>query len=360
MTEALKLRDLLGDLADSKCEFVVIGSSALALQGWDVAPTDLDLMAQPSGIECIKSRLGIDAGRARWVKDGEAQRLECETGRGLVDLYLEVSGDLTYERVAGDSVAVAIGSTGCVRVGSLAHVRDMRAAVGRNSIPQEAVAPAARQGVPRLIAIDGPAGAGKSTVTRAVAKELGFTYLDTGAMYRCVALAVLDERADTDDLARIEEIAGGIEIRFEGERVYCDGRDVTEAIRTAAVTRMTPHIAAYPEVRAAMVRQQRQIFRQAGFVAEGRDTGTVVAPDAPLKVYLTATPEERARRRAAETGQAPADVLEEIEERDRLDSARKLSALKIAEDAILVDTTGRSIEDVVDEIVGLARERKIA
>lgn len=190
MTEALQLRDLLVDLADSGCEFVVIGSSALAIQGWDVAPTDLDLLTDPDGIECIKSCLDLDTAPTRWVRDGEARRLECETDRGPVDLYLEVSGELNYEAVIGDSISIAVGDTERqARVGSLAHVRDMRAAVGRSSIPPDAVAPAAKKGAPNVIAIDGPAGAGKSTVTRAVAKEIGFTYLDTGAMYRCIALA---------------------------------------------------------------------------------------------------------------------------------------------------------------------------
>jgi cytidylate kinase len=360
VAQDLQLRDLLADLVDSDCEFVVIGSSALAIQGWEVAPSDLDLFTRDEQVEPIKRRLGVGDGDAHWVRDGEARRLECRTDRGPVDLYLEVSGGLTYDRVAEEAVAVILGSTEIsVRVGSLDHVRDMRAAVGREAVPADAVAPAAKRGVPKVVAIDGPAGAGKSTVTRAVAKRIGFTYLDTGAMYRSVTLAMLERRADTDDRRAIADIASGIDLRFEGEKVYLGDRDITDAIRSAEVTDITPHIAAYPEVRTAMVVHQRQLFDEGGFVAEGRDTGTVVAPDAPLKIYLTASPEERARRRSLETGESVESVLAAITERDRLDSARQLSALRIAEDAVVVDTTGRTVDEVVDQIVDLAHERGI-
>jgi cytidylate kinase len=354
----LRLRDLLAALAGSDCDFVVIGSSALAIQGWDVRPSDLDLFVPPEEAPRIKALLGIDENQAEWTQDGEAQRIECETDCGPVDLYLNVSGDLTYERVAREAVAVVVGPAElAVKVGSLAHVREMRAAVGRAPVPVDAIRPAEKAGVMRVIAIDGPAGAGKSTVTRAVARNLGFTYLDTGAMYRSVTLAVLGKRADTDDKSKIAEIANSIKIDFEGEKVFVDGRDVTAMIRSSEVTKATPHIAAYPEVREAMVKQQRHLFEKGGYVAEGRDTGTVVAPEAPLKVFLTATPQERARRRSLETGEPSEDVLAAIEERDRLDSVRKLSALKPAEDAVVLDTTGRSIDEVVSEIVDLARDR---
>jgi len=356
----LRLRDLLAVLADSDRDFVVIGSSALAIQGWDVRPSDLDLIVSPDEVPRICDLLGIKEAHGVWAQDGEAQRVEFETKWGPMDLYLGVSGDLTYELVARDAVAVVVGPDElAVKVGSLAHVRDMRAAVGRTPVPADAVRPAEKIGAMRVIAIDGPAGAGKSTVTRAVARTLGFTYLDTGAMYRSVTLAVLDEQADTDDMERIAEIANSIEIDFEGETVKVGGRDVTAMIRSPEVTKATPHIAAYPEVRSAMVKRQRHLFEHGGYVAEGRDTGTVVAPEAPLKVFLTATPEERAKRRSLETGEPKEDVLAAIEERDRLDSVRELSALKAAEDAVVLDTTGRSIDDVVAEIVDLARDRGI-
>ncbi|HYQ78051.1 MAG TPA: (d)CMP kinase [Solirubrobacterales bacterium] len=360
MASQLRLRDLLASLANSDCDFVVIGSSALVLQGWDVVPSDLDLFVPSDEVDGIRQLLEVGEHQAVWVRDGEARRVEVETDRGPVDLYLDVSGDLTYERVERDAVAVMIGADELsVKVGSLAHVRDMRAAVGRPPVPADAVRPAEKGGAPRVVAIDGPAGAGKSTVTRSVARSLGFTYLDTGAMYRSVTLVVLEQRADPDDHARIGEIADSTEIDFDGERVLIGHRDVTSLIRSAEVTKATPHIAAYPEVRAAMVKRQRQLFSQGGYVAEGRDTGTVVAPDAPLKIYLTATPEERARRRSLETHELLADVLAAIEERDRLDSVRELSALKPAKDAVVLDTTGRSIDEVVEEIVKLARDRGI-
>ncbi|HEY8502862.1 MAG TPA: (d)CMP kinase [Solirubrobacterales bacterium] len=358
--DRLKLRELLAGLAASDCEFVVIGSSALALQGWDVTPSDLDLFTSNGEVDRIRSLLDIERDDAVWVEDGEARRVECETHLGPVDLYLDVSGDLTYERVERDSVAVVFsGEELSVRVGSLAHVRDMRAAVGRTPVPVDAVPPAITSETPHVIAIDGPAGAGKSTVTRALARRLGFTYLDTGAMYRSVTLAVLEERADPDDREAIARIAESIEIGFQDEKVYLGDRDVTAGIRSPEVTQATPHIAAFPEVRAAMVKRQRQLFAEGAYVAEGRDTGTVVAPDAPLKIYLTASPAERARRRSLETGEPVSAVLAAIEERDRLDSGRKLSALKAAEDAVVVDTTGRSIGEVVEELAELARDRGI-
>jgi cytidylate kinase len=179
-------------------------------------------------------------------------------------------------------------------------------------------------------------------------------------MYRCVTLAVFQQRADTDDPETIGKIAERSAIAFRDDHVFLNDEDVTGAIRTAQVTDATPHIAAYPEVRRAMMRQQRQLFSEGSFVAEGRDITTVVAPDSPLKIYLTASLEERARRRAAETGESLEAVLQGLRERDHLDSGRKLSALKIAEDAVVVDTTGRSIDEVVGQIAALARQRGLA
>ncbi len=196
-----------------------------------------------------------------------------------------------------------------------------------------------------LIAIDGPAGAGKSTVARAVADALGFTYLDSGAMYRCVALAEL--RGAADPLAGTIELGGG--------RVQLDDEDVTEQIRTPEVSARASQVAARPEVRSHLVALQREMIRHGDYVAEGRDIGTVVAPDAELKVFLTASPQERAQRRAAQTGTDPAQVLAEQRERDERDSTREHSPLQPADDALQVDTTGLSVDEVVDRIAQLVQ-----
>jgi CMP/dCMP kinase len=354
------LRGLLVDLARARSDFVVIGSSSLALQGWTVAPSDLDLMARADNVHPIVRSLGIPEGSGSWVSDGEARRLECVTAKGPVDIYSAVSGGLSFDAVMRHSVPVGLGDSGLsVRVGSLGHVRDMRAAVGRSSLPEEAVAPAGRPGIPRIVAIDGPAGAGKSTVSRGVARRLGFTYLNTGAMYRCVALALLSAQADTDDHEAIARIAASVEIQFRDTKVFLNGVEVSDAIRDETVAAVTAHVAAFPEVRASLVRRQRELFESGGYVAEGRDTGTVVAPEAPLKVFLTAAPEERARRRSRETGKLESSVRGALEARDRADAERKISALRIAEDAVVLDTTELSVQDVVDEIVSLAGERGI-
>jgi cytidylate kinase len=187
-----------------------------------------------------------------------------------------------------------------------------------------------------LVAIDGPAGAGKSTVARAVARALHTPFLDSGAMYRCVALAWPRDPATLD-------------IRFDGERVLLDGEDVNEAIRTPAISRRASQLATDPGVRAAMVAKQRALIDAGDWVAEGRDIGTVVAPDADLKVWLTAAEEERARRR----GQPVA----EVRERDARDAGREHSPMIPAEDAVVVDTTGLSIDEVVARIVALVGER---
>jgi CMP/dCMP kinase len=187
-----------------------------------------------------------------------------------------------------------------------------------------------------LVAIDGPAGAGKSTVARAVARALRFTYLDSGAMYRCVAVAWPRDPASLD-------------IRLEGERVLLDGEDVSEAIRTPEVSQRASQLATDPAVRAALLAKQRALIEQGDWVAEGRDIGTVVAPDADLKVWLTADEAERARRRGV--------PFDEVRERDARDAGRAHSPMVRADDAIEVDSTGLSIEEVVERIVGLVRER---
>jgi CMP/dCMP kinase len=196
-----------------------------------------------------------------------------------------------------------------------------------------------------VVAIDGPAGAGKSTVARALADKLGFTYLDSGAMYRSVALAGPERDPATLDIA------------FDGDRVLLDGSDVTDAIRTPEVSETASRVASNPAVREAMVAKQRQLLQHGDWVAEGRDIGTVVMPDAELKVFLSASAEERARRRAAELGADPQTVLAEQAIRDERDTSREHSPLRRADDAVDVDTTGKSVDEVVDEIAALAASR---
>jgi cytidylate kinase len=210
-----------------------------------------------------------------------------------------------------------------------------------------------------VIAIDGPAGAGKSSVARGVATELGLTYLDSGAMYRCVALAALERGADLDDGEGLGALAGALEIEFEfeGERVRLDGRDVTAAIREPDVTAASSRVSVHAPVREAMVARQRAMIAAGNYVAEGRDIGTVVSPDSPLKVFLTASDEERARRRAAQTGAEFEAVLAAHRDRDGRDSEREHGALRAADDAVEVDTTGLTLTEVVACVVALARER---
>jgi cytidylate kinase len=208
-----------------------------------------------------------------------------------------------------------------------------------------------------VIAIDGPAGAGKSSVARALAERLGFTYLDSGAMYRCVALAALERGADLDDAAALGELAAALAIDLEGERVRLGGRDVSETIREPWVTEASSRVSVHPAVREAMVAEQRRLIAAGRYVAEGRDIGTVVSPEAPLKVFLTASAEERARRRAAQTDEDAGAVLAAQRERDARDEGREHSALRAAGDAVEIDTTGLSLEQVVDRLESLARDR---
>jgi cytidylate kinase len=199
-----------------------------------------------------------------------------------------------------------------------------------------------------IIAIDGPAGAGKSTVSKAVAEALGATYLDSGAMYRVVAFKTLSG-SDAASAARSTMI--GL-----GEKVTADGIDVTELIRTPEVAARASEVAQLPLVRQALVEQQRKLLHDGRtWVAEGRDIGTVVAPDAELKIFLTADPDARAERRAAELGQDVATVKAEQAARDLRDTTREDSPLVAATDAIEVDTTGMTIEQVVSRITELAR-----
>ena len=208
-----------------------------------------------------------------------------------------------------------------------------------------------------VIAIDGPAGAGKSTVARAVAAEIGFTYLDSGAMYRCVALAALERGLNFDDGEALGELGEGLEIGFEDRRVLLGERDVSDEIRTPEVSAASSRISVYPRVRAAMVARQQELIAAGDYVAEGRDIGTVVSPDSPLKIFLTASDEERARRRAAETGEEVEVVLEAQRTRDARDTEREHGALRPAADAVELDTSSMSLEEVVGRIVDMARER---
>lgn len=211
-----------------------------------------------------------------------------------------------------------------------------------------------------VIAIDGPAGAGKSSVARGVAAALGFTYLDSGAMYRCVALAGIERGTDLDDGVAMGEVAASLSIELDGDRVVLDGRDVSAAIREPEASAAASRVSIHPGVREAMVERQRRLIATGRYVAEGRDIGTVVSPDSPLKVFLTASPEERARRRAAQTGEDPAAVLAAQTQRDERDETREHSALRAAPDAVEIDTTGVGLEEVVAQVVDLARERGIA
>jgi cytidylate kinase len=202
-----------------------------------------------------------------------------------------------------------------------------------------------------VVAIDGPAGAGKSTVARAVAGRIGGVYLDSGAMYRAVALAALRRGIDPGSAG---ELAAIVSIELEPGVVILDGEEVTALIRDPAVTEAASVAAAVPEVRDAMVGQQRALLGSGGdWVAEGRDIGTVVWPQAEVKVYLTASPQARAERRAAELGLAVGEVLEQVRERDARDSSRAHSPLRAADDAVTLDTTGLSLEAVVERVAQL-------
>ncbi len=217
-------------------------------------------------------------------------------------------------------------------------------------------------GAAGILAIDGPAGAGKSTVARMAAARLGLTVLDTGAMYRAVTLACLEAGADLEDEAACAAIAASIEIEQDGPCTRVNGTDVSNEIRTPHVNASVSAVSAHPEVRRIMVDHQRAwAATHSGGVVEGRDIGTVVFPDARLKVFLSASDDERARRRMADEAAAGravdfADVRAAIERRDRIDSHRAASPLRAATDAWRIDSTDRAIDDVVDEIVTRYKE----
>jgi len=213
-----------------------------------------------------------------------------------------------------------------------------------------------------IVAIDGPAGSGKSTVSRLLAKKLGFIYLDTGAMYRALTLKVIRERADVNDDKRLSAMAAALDFRFDGNKVFLDGKDVSEAIRTPEVEKTISAVCKIPAVREHLVALQRKIASKNSCVTEGRDTCTVVFPHSELKVFLDASPDERARRRlqdfkakgiAADQESVKADLVK----RDDADYSRVVGPLKKAVDAVVLDTTGLSIAQVVDKIYELAKAK---
>ncbi|MEW6376244.1 MAG: (d)CMP kinase [Thermodesulfobacteriota bacterium] len=216
------------------------------------------------------------------------------------------------------------------------------------------------------IAIDGPSGAGKSTVGRSLAKRLGYIYIDTGAMYRAVALKIKEKAMVPEDESTLFRLASSLHITFvaqrEGTHVFCDGEDVTEAIRSPEISLLASDISKKKVLREAMVQMQREMGKGGGVVLEGRDIGTVVFPNADVKFYLDAEAGERAKRRFHELVQKGISVdfkgtLEEVMQRDHHDMHRVHSPLKKADDAILIDSTGRSIEEVVEEMIRVIKER---
>ena len=209
-----------------------------------------------------------------------------------------------------------------------------------------------------IVAIDGPAGAGKSTVARRLAERLAFRYLDTGAMYRALTWLALQQGLDLSDGARLGELAREHPVSFGEEgRVLVDSTDVTAAIRRTQIDRMVPVVARHPPVREVMRARQRELAEQGDVVIEGRDIGTVVAPHADVKVYLVADPSVRAQRRQAERPEIGSDALAtDLRLRDQSDAAR----MRPAEDALLIDTTRLAVEDVVERITELVRARQPA
>ncbi|MBA4065928.1 MAG: (d)CMP kinase [Isosphaera sp.] len=211
-----------------------------------------------------------------------------------------------------------------------------------------------------IVTIDGPAASGKGTVARALAARLGFAYLDTGAMYRAVALAALRRGAACDDGPAVEAVLPDVHVEMPPDRVLLNGEDVTEAVRAPAVSRGASQVAAVPAVRAFLVPQQRRIGLERDTVSEGRDQGTVVFPDAPVKFFVTADVRVRAERRCQElrargVDTTPERELAELVERDRRDSGRADGPLRRPPDAVVVDTSGRTAGEVVDELEAVVR-----
>jgi CMP/dCMP kinase len=218
-----------------------------------------------------------------------------------------------------------------------------------------------------VLAIDGPSGTGKSTVARALARRLGLRYLDTGAMYRAVTCAVLDAGIDPEDAEAVNQLARTLNVRVttdpDHQRVAIDGRPVDEQIRSAPVTLAVSVVSAVPEVRRLLVAAQRELIGNGGIVVEGRDIGTVVAPEAPLKIFLTAAQDVRAHRRAVQGGgTAPRDLAAtaaDLHRRDSYDSARAVSPLRAAADAVEVDTSEMTVDEVIERLVDIALKRGV-
>jgi cytidylate kinase len=213
---------------------------------------------------------------------------------------------------------------------------------------------------PPIIAIDGPSGAGKGTIARTVAAELGYRHVDSGAMYRAVGWKSLQDRVPLDREADVARLARHARIEVADDKVTIDGTDVTRAIRTPEIDRAAAAVARLPAVRSVLVDRQRQLGTGGGIVMEGRDIGTVVFPQADVKIYLDASPDERARRRAADPahsagGKPVSEVVSALAARDEIDRTRAVSPLYAADDAVVIDTTGKSIGEVVREVLALIR-----
>jgi len=215
--------------------------------------------------------------------------------------------------------------------------------------------------LPPVIAIDGPSASGKGTVAQGVASALGFHYLNSGALYRTVAVAAISAGANLEKESSVLDITLNLQANFYSDNVELDGREVTDAIRTEEISAAASRIAAYPKVRGALLARQRGFRKPPGLVADGRDMGTVVFPDAVLKIYLTASPEERAARRYKQLmgkglGATMAALLQDIRERDQRDSARAAAPLKKGADAVLVDTTNLTAADAIAQVLALYKQ----